>query len=310
MPGTAFVRFDGLNDLMDEDSYFETAESITAENELIFKGYTQPPKYKTDAAYFFDMYNLLTDRGLTSVFVVNYDVMNEKVRHLAGNLSADVPKTGIVLDGELEGYSRGLVISEDHNGKKMMFGVPGLGDIENYREIVNYTANYLAYSEIKDALKTAFYVKTHRFGTTGSKFGDLLDKAALLDADGKLLPGLAGVVTYIDGSGYLNLDRDKAGIVYCTAKDGELPTLTIQGDGSFNGVILCEGDIIIDGNPTITYDEGLISQIILSFPEVQGFFRPGEMGDTSYVWVEKATSGAERLISSRYEIAGWTQWQE
>ena len=311
MPGTAFMRFDGLNDILDEEVYFETAESITAVNEEIFKGYTEAPKYRTEATYFFDIYNLITESGMANFFVVNYDVMSDRVRHLAGNISAATPRTGIITNDELEGYTRALVISEDRNGAARLFGVPGFGDIENYNEIVNYTQNYLAFSEIKDALKTAFSVKTHKFGTYGSRFADLIDKAALLDANGRLLAGLGGAVMYYEGDGYLdlNLNRDRGGVVYCASKGGEYPTLTIRGDGCFRGVIISEGNIKITGNPTIMYDESLISQIILSFQEVQGFFRPGEMGDTSYVWVEKAVAGAEKLVKKRYEIVGWSEWQ-
>jgi len=313
MPGVAFMRFDGLNDILDEDVHFETAESISATNEAIFKGYTIPPKYRADAMYYFDIYNLRTDWGLMNLFVVNYDIMNDKVRHLAGNLSDAIPKTGVVTNDKLEGYTRGLVIAEDSDGNSRLFGAPGSTDIENYNEIINYTPNYLAYSEVKDALRTAFLVKTQKFGTSGLKFGDLIDKSALLDENGRFKRGLGVAVTYYEGDGYFDLSNDRGGIVYCAASkegDGEIPTLTIGGNGVFRGVVLSEGDVVVTGSPTIIYDEGLISQIILSFPEVRDFFKPGEMGNTSYLRVEKASSGAKSLVKKRYEIAEWTQWQE
>ena len=310
-PGVAFMKFDGVNDMMDENTFFETAESISATNTEILKAYIEKPEYDPGALYYFDRYTLFTDRGASDFFLIHFEQMFDKVRHIANRLSGRIPETGIAVNDRLEGYTRGAVVASDAQGRKRIYGPPGIEGMEDYSEIVNYADNYLAYSEIKDSLIAAYKSKTESFGTAGYKFGDFVQTSSIFDQSGKLYSGLEGSITYFKGDGALDLDGDMSGIVYCaSAMDGSLPKLTIRGDGSFRGTIISEGDIIIEGHPEIRYDESLISKILLYNPEIRCFFSPGEMGDTSYVRVMGVAQGVKKLVKDRYRVAGWTEWQE
>ncbi|MDR1061439.1 MAG: hypothetical protein LBL83_09605 [Clostridiales bacterium] len=311
MPGTAFMRFDGVNDLFEEDTFFETAESVTAQNSGILRAYMEKPAVEPESIYYYDRFVLNTERGLSDFFLVNYDVLADKVVHLARNLSGRVPDTGIVVGDALEGYARGAIIAEKASGGKVMLGGAEIGDLADYQEIANYAQNYLAYSEIKDSLKAAFSAKTEAFGTSGFTFGDLVDPMAILDSSGAVSADLDGAITYLVGDSELDLSEDRSGIVYCAAPaQGGRPTLTITGDGAFRGAIICEGDIAITGSPTIRHDENLIARIILFYPGAQAFFRPGEMGAASYVRILRVSQAMEKIKSERYALDDWREWQE
>ena len=311
MPGTAFMKFDGVNDMMDENTFFETAESVSASNTEILTAYMQKPTYEPDVLYFFDRYILFTERGASDFFIVHYEFLYDKIWHLVNRLSGNIPETGIITKSSFEGYTRGAVIGRDASGKKMMFGPPGFGEIDGYNEIVNYSENRAAYNEIKDSLKTAYKLKTESFGAAGYKFGDFIKLTALLDPAGRLYPELEGAITFIIGDSVLELEGEQSGIVYCAAAmDGSLPILTVRGDGSFRGTIISEGDIYIEGSPVIHYDEKLISKILLQYPEIRDFFSPGEMGETSHVRILGVSQGMKKLVRERYRVTGWSQWQE
>ena len=310
-PGAAFMMFDGVNDMMDENTFFETAESISASNTAILNAYMEKPAYSPDVLYFYDRYTLRTERGISDFFLVNYESMNDKARHLINGLSGRIPDTGIVTGGSFEGYTRGAVIGRDRYGEKIMFGPPGYGEIDGYREIDNYADNYLAYSEIKDSLKVAFKMKTESFGAPGYKFGDLIKLSAILDPTGRLYPDLEKAITFMFGDSVYELDGEQSGIIYCAAAiDGSLPVLTIRGDGIFRGTIISEGDIYIEGAPEFHYDERLVSKILLYYPEIRDFFSPGEMGETSHVRIMGVSQGMKKLVKDRYKITDWTQWQD
>jgi len=327
MPGTAFLRFDGVNDIEDEETFFETAESVSATSNQILRAYAVWPRLPTTALYFFDRFLLRTDKGMADVFLVNYDVVGDKARHLAGNLSGQVPATGVAVPQDLEGYARGVVIAQDASGQRLVFGQPMADAPEDYREMRNYTQNYLAYSEIKDSLKAAFRAKTEHFGTAGAGFADLVNTAAALGADGKPLAELEGQLVYLEGDSELALDGDMEGIVYCAAAPGNgaagggggvdgdgdgdgLPTLTISGSGSLRGTVICEGNVEFTGSATVRHDEALIAKLILFYPQIKAFFEPGEMGETSYVRLLSVAQSAAKTKKSRYAIQEWKEWQE
>ena len=310
-PGVSFMRFDRVNDKKDDYAFFKTAESVSASNTAILNAYMKKPPYDPGVLYFYDRYALETERGISDFFLVNYEAPIDMARHLISILSERIPDTGIITGESLEGYTRGAVISADKNGVKRMFGPPGFGEIEGYGEIKNYAGNYLAYSEIKDSLKTAYKLKTESLGVSGYKFGDFIKLSALLDPTGKLYPGLENAITFFIGDSTLELEGELTGIVYCaSAMDGSLPVLTIRGDGSFHGTIICEGDINIDGAPDIYYDEKIISKILLYNQEIRDFFSPGEMGETAYVRIMGVAQGVKKLIKERYKIVDWLQWQD
>ena len=311
MPGTAYLKFDGVNGITDENAYFETAESITATNTAILNAYMEKPSFDPGTLYYYNRFVLNTERGISNVFLVHYESIGDKARHLINQLAGRAPDTGIVIGDSLEGYTRGVAFAEDGSGNKRMFGPPGFGEIENYREIINYADNYLAYSEIKDSLITAFKQKTESFGSASRKFGDFVNLTAVLDPYGRLYPELEDSITFFTGDSTLELDGDSGGIVYCaTGMDGSLPVLTITGNGAFRGTIICEGDIVIKGTPTITYDEKLISKILLYHPEIRDFFSPGEIGETGYVRVTGVAQGIKKLAKERYAVLDWKEWQE
>ena len=311
MPGTAFMEFDGVNDMMDENTFFETAESVSATNTAILNAYMEKPSYDPGVLYFYDRYSLRTERGMSDFFLVHYEALSDMARHLVSGLSGRIPKTGIITGENLEGYTRGAVIAEGADGVRRMFGPPGFGEIDGYGEIINYARNYFAYSEIKDSLKTAYKLKTESLGAAGHKFGDFIKLSALLDPSGTLYPELEKAITFFVGDCELDLSEDMSGIVYCaSAMDGSLPTLTVRGGGSFRGTIICEGDIRVEGAPEIRYDEKIISKILLYNPAIRDFFSPGEMGETSYVRIMGVAQGVKKLVKERYKVSGWTQWQE
>jgi hypothetical protein len=312
MPGTAFIRFDGLNDLFEEGTFFETAESVTASNSGILRAYMEKPAVEPESIYYYDRFVLNTERGPSDFFLVNYDVIGDKVSHLARSLSGRIPDTGIVVGDSLEGYARGAIIAEKSSGEKIMLGGPELGELGDYSVMGNYAQNYLAYSEIKDSLRAAFSAKTESLGTSGFALRDLVDPQAVMASPlGGVREGLEGAITYLVGDSVLDLSEDMSGIVYCAADAlGGLPTLTIAGDGVFRGAIICEGNVAITGSPTIRHDESLIAKLILFYPGVQAFFKPGEMGDSSYVRILRMSQGAEKIKKERYALAGWREWQE
>jgi hypothetical protein len=332
MPGTAFMRFDGVNDVEDEETYFETAESASATTNEVLRAYAEWPALETESLYFYDRFVLNTSRGVADFFLVNYDVMGDKVRHLAGNLSGRVPDTGIVVPTKLEGFARGAVIARDEAGERLVYGQPSSDALPDYREMGNYTQNYLAYSEIKDSLKAQVRAKTESFGTVGLTFAGLVDKAQVLDAQGRLLPSLEGQFHWFPGGGELVLDGDVEGIVYCAAATagagaagaagaggggpvgaaggGTLPKLTVRGNGSLRGALICEGDVDFAGSATVRYDEALVAKLILTYPEIAAFFAPGEMGETSYVRVLSVAQGASKTSKARYRVTEWKEWQE
>ena len=311
VPGVAFMKFDGVNDLMDEDTFFETAQSVSAENPEILNAYMRKPSFEPDGLYYYDRYALNTERGMSDFFLVHYETLAEKARHVVSNLAGRAPLTGIVVGDAPEGYTRGAAFMGSADGTNMMYGPPGFGEIESYRELINYASNYLAYSEIKDSLKAAYKAKTESFGTKGYKFGDFIKLSSILDPSGKLYPGIDDAISFFAGDSVLELDGERGGIVYCAAAmDGSLPKLTIRGDGIFRGSIICEGDIVFEGSPTIYYDEKLIAKILLSHQEIRGFFSPGEMGETSYVRVMSVAQNMKKITGDRYRLADWAEWQE
>ena len=348
VPGTAFMRFDGVNDQTGEDVYFETAESVTADEPSIMRAYAEPPVYDAGVPYYFDNYLLRSPHGAASFFLVHYDVMADQARHIIRNLAGRAPATGVVIPGSLEGYARGAVFAQGEAGEPKMFGAPGVaadtGHVPGFEEIANYSQNYMAYSEIRDSLKTAFRSKTEALGTDGRTIERLVDKAAIVDDAGMPKPGLPESFMYIAGDGELRIEGEMHGIVYCAAAvdadadadtgtdeaakgaadeaakgavgaDGAdnasgMPTLRVTGAGEFYGTIISEGDIVIDGALTIQYDEDAIARTVLMHPQVKAFFAPGEQGAASYVRVVRISQSAQKISSARYILDSWLEWQE
>jgi hypothetical protein len=311
VPGVAFMQFDGVNDIMEEHTFFETAESISASNNRILNAYMEKPSHDPGVLYYYDRYVLDTERGNSDFFLVFYDATIDKTRHLINRLSGKAPETGIITGESMVGYTRGAAIAKDRKGNVIMFGPPGFGEIDGYREIENYADNYLAYSEIKDSLKAAFKLKTESLGVSGRKHSDFVKPSAALDSSGKPYPNLDGAITFFLGDGIYEIEGDTSGIVYCAARmDGVLPKLTLRGDGVFRGTIISEGDIVVEGSPTIRFDEKLLSGILLRYPEIREFFSPGEIGETSHVRVIGVAQGINKLEKDRYRIIDWIEWQE
>jgi len=140
---------------------------------------------------------------------------------------------------------------------------------------------------------------------------DLVDLAQVTGLDGAVYEELRGAIEVYYGDAVLDLSEDRSGIVYCARAAGsdELPRLTIVGDGTFRGTILFEGDVVVAGNPTLRYDEALIAKTILFYPGVQAFFRPGEMGGTSYVRVVGVAQSREKTRKDRYRLLSWKEYQ-
>ncbi len=92
------------------------------------------------------------------------------------------------------------------------------------------------------------------------------------------------------------------GIVYCTGN------LTIIGDGTeFRGAIICEGDVTIEGNVKITYDEDVIYLKLKNNEKVRQFFSNGEMGEKLFDIQEYSTTSGTRVQVKRYRITAWKE---
>ena len=89
-----------------------------------------------------------------------------------------------------------------------------------------------------------------------------------------------------------------------------LPALRISGSGTFYGAIICEGDVFVEGTPTIQYDEAAIARAVLLYPQVKAFFAPGEQGAASHVRVMRVAQGAKKVSGERFELVSWLEWQE
>ncbi len=84
--------------------------------------------------------------------------------------------------------------------------------------------------------------------------------------------------------------------------------MTIRGDGTeFKGAIICEGDVTIEGDVRITYDEDVIRRKLRYSEKLRTFFSKGEMGDKLFDIHEYSTTSGERVNVKRYRIPAWKE---
>ncbi|MPN40231.1 hypothetical protein SDC9_187767 [bioreactor metagenome] len=125
--------------------------------------------------------------------------------------------------------------------------------------------------------------------------------------------GLSNSFTYIkqnaDSTYNLELNGSYGGIIYC---EGNLNITDISGNGSFKGTIICEGNVTLSGNPTITYDEGTIVSVLVANSLARAFFTPGEMGGPGFTTNDSTTTfdgGVRDGSVRRYSIVEWKEQQ-
>lgn len=176
--------------------------------------------------------------------------------------------TRIFSGSTVKGYSLGAAIVHQ--------GLSPKASVFSSNSISNYVDNQLAYDTFKSYLSNIFVAKTQNLGTANKQAirfdTDFVDKSAVLDPNdsGKLRSGVAATFSKLpysfvykqnDGStANLDLSGVQSGIIYC---EGNLNITCDEQPGSFKGAIICEGNVTVSsGNPTISYDEGVIRYIL------------------------------------------------
>jgi hypothetical protein len=314
VPGRAYAEYDKdpslkLEDIPDyyfrddKNIYYPTVESVTAKNQDTFE------------------YYLYTDNGSFIVFYVNgvKYYLKELSNVSFENQLSDFTSAGSSFNpissrifirqyDELNGYSLGVVISDASLGGADA-GKPV--DLKNIIS-VSYGANENNFKKASanGQLKNVQDAKTKHFGYYDAG----LDMRGLVSAsDGKVyyFNGFTKDTTAYS-SGTINITGDMNGIIYSTTD------LTLTGDGTFSGVILCEGNITVNGNVKIVYSEDVINGIISNSKSLaaRAFFKPGcdygkANGSQTYAYYEDydSTSGI-KTETKRYRIESWLEGTE
>jgi len=316
VPGTAFRRFDGTT-AVPPNLFYQTAESVSSSNPEIFSIYMNTLE-AGPGTYVFDDYYINMDDGSVIVFtLIRFSNLSDKINHMTDyfNFTGDIPETGIMVPGTVNGYSLGASIVKREGGK--------LALTRNSGEW-KWAANQLAYNTLKGWLKDIFDMKTMYLGTKDLTFtgpdSKLVDKSVTLYgtenvkvfAGGGLhqftMTGFSDMI-YSEGDISLVLDGHNTGIVYSKGD------VTLKGTGTFRGTIISEGNIRISGDIKICYDESVIINLLKSSDKIRKFFSPSSvnMGSPVYYTVEESIDprGGERSSSfkKRYKIRSWEEMQ-
>lgn len=131
--------------------------------------------------------------------------------------------------------------------------------------------------------------------------------------DDSVLPSLGiNELINVTATGILDLQTYNEGIVYCDGnlviRDSDLNS----GSNSFRGVIICTGDVIIQGgdatrNIKIEYDESVIKRKLKYSEGVRKFFEKGTMGEKVEDFVEYSTSSGQKRTPKRYKLKEWRE---
>lgn len=339
VPGTAFVQYNGVKKngtssfAWDSNNlFYQTGESITARNGALFSSYLDNVSESLAGTYnyVYDQYTTdpqtADESKIKSFYLLRgenrsepgSDILDAKIRQLMDSLANKEFVTRIFSGSTVKGYSLGAAIVHQGPSPK--------ASVFSSNSISNYVDNQLAYDTFKSYLSNIFVAKTQNLGTANKqaiRFNtDFVDKAVVLDPNdsGKLRSGVAATFSklpysfvYIkqnDGStANLKLSGVQSGIIYC---EGNLNITCDEQPGSFKGAIICEGNVTVSsGNPTISYDEGVIRYILRTNGVARAFFAPGEMGtDYSMSYETTASDGGMRDKGAvRYSVLEWKEEQ-
>ena len=236
---------------------------------------------------------------------------------LAEYLQGQTMNTNINIysGSNVEGYSLGEVLLQG----KPIYG-PQIDDLTSTlqpQSIANYIANENAYNAFNESLFNVFVSKTWNIGTAdklANNFdGVFVNNSVALNPGISSTPSENSTFVYlkstVDSNGNkipapLDLSNTEIkGIIYCEGN------LNITGNNLFHGAIICNGTVTISGNPTITYDEEVISSVLLSDVNARLFFAPGAMGRDISLASTGSQGAAYRSNGIHYKTAAWKEGQ-
>lgn len=305
IPGTAFFQFDG-------NQYYQTAESGTARAgeyfDLYLKGILDEGTPKVFGTYLdlngedkYDLYekesgastNALTDR------IARFQ---DGLNALKANDSEHI-KSGITVGQDKQNYTLGVVNNE--------------GTVVYHATSDAYVLNHLKYSEVSgkdNLLDQVFKAKTQCYGTNGVSFSNLIDRSVGKEDRSN------GFYSFPENAS-VNVSDITSGIIYCGGD------LTLTGNGTFQGSVICAGNLTVNAGVNITYDESVIRQVLGlnnnyqlekdssgSYPgshTARQFFSPSSYAAFKTLGVETisgaSASAGERESASRYTINMWKE---
>ena len=153
--------------------------------------------------------------------------------------------------------------------------------------------------------------KTTKLGTPNRSFSGMVYEDVLKGVtDSNIIK-----MTYYEGNKDLLLSNEtKNKIIYCSGD------LNIRGNGTINGVVIAKGNITLEGDIKIKYDETVIKNALRESIYVEKFFSVGEIGKGITLGVDKDNKpitsrstnldnpkARKRVSKDRYNIVKWNR---
>lgn len=350
--GLTYMPFDKFNGNTGE-YYYRTVEGITSNNTEIFTAVYDigdPDTKNPDETLKYDRYTLVLDsQGEFDYYLEDFfsHVDNEsKIKNLFseiiegiddnGDSKLDV-KTNIFINStrprDVVGYSTGAVLAHYNNNESYVLykqgGDPDLKTTyatlntkvdESDKKVTDFYNQKVTQFGLQNTNKTSIhgYVNETIMNNIVVNNGDLKyyiyktenenDAIKLpedVNANNRFIyikPDAATNTTTVRISGEAN------GIIYCMQGN-----LIIEGSGTFNGTIICNGDVTIrplgtgENSLTLNYDEKVIAKLINNSSEIESFFSY-TYGLPNIYKYKTATTGYF-TEKKRYKINSW-KWGE
>lgn len=129
---------------------------------------------------------------------------------------------------------------------------------------------------------------------------NFVDKSRML-SDKEYLLG----VRYFTDDMTVHINEEESGIIYST-KD-----LIINGNGTFDGAIISEGNITVVGEVRINHDMNVIKNILVNNSGARLFFQPGADSNREmlYSGIASSSNPLSRILAddNRYKIIEWRE---
>jgi len=300
VPGVAFYNF---FDSDWNDMFYKSAESVTARTEkpvAIINSYMDPDGrvyYNQDG----DEFRLMPE---------DIDSQRKAVIRFIDGIEAGVYTNIRSSLSAPEGYVAGVALIEKETG-----GTPGPATVYTHESdgdgpgtavaLVNSNNNWIEYKDLTNS-NTLFRLHTAKTKMLGRYVGNYDPDAEPVSFDELVRKDLMGSLDMpdlykVEGNGTLDVSLIGEAIVYCTGD------LKITGSGEFRGAIICEGNVSIEGNVRIIYDENVIRRKLRNSAKLRDFFSKGEMGQKLFDVEEYSTTGGERIQVKLYRIAAWKE---
>lgn len=220
--------------------------------------------------------NVLTD--LDDSRVDGYAAEIAPIQHRMSN--------GSITDADLYTSS-----PEGYSGEHNLPNSTANGD--TFQQFVTGGSNYLM---------DIFNAKTKKLGTNeaSGSFSNFVDEAMLSAL------GTSDIIS-LTGPAGLDLEDYDRGIVYCRGDLTIYDSNLSHGTNTFNGTIICTGDVTVREGVTLIYDEGVILEKLKYSGDLRKFFDKGNRGKPVAYYEEYSTSSGERKIIKRYKIKEWRE---